>query len=134
MVSHNKEDYLRAMYIIHEQKNQLKSIDISKYLIISKASVSQMLRELKNDKLITHNNYARIEFTAKGKRLASKLTYKHRIIEIFLLDMLKMPKEKIHEEANKLEHAFSDDAIRRLSRLLGKPKKDPHGKTIPKIS
>jgi DtxR family Mn-dependent transcriptional regulator len=133
MVSVSMEDYLRAMYLLNEQEKNLKSIDISKYLKISKASVSQMIRKLKKQGLIKHSNYGSINLTAKGKRLGSKLTFKHRIIETFLLEVLKMPRSKVHAEANKLEHAFSDEAIRRIKKLLGNPKNDPHGSIIPKI-
>lgn len=61
------------------------------------------------------------------------MTYKHRIIEVFLNDVLKVPKNKIHEEAERLEHAVSDDVIKRLAKFLEHPTSDPHGSDIPKI-
>ena len=76
--------------------------------------------------------YGKIHFTKKGKNLAKNITFKHRVIEVFLHDMLQISKSKIHNEAHKLEHAFSNESITKLSELLGNPETDPHGKPIPK--
>lgn len=131
MFTANREDYLRGLYILEEEKGEIKSIDLSKYLNVSKPSVSEMVRELDKDGLISHKKYSSIRFTSKGKRLAKKLTSKHRLIEIFLKNILKVNSRKIHEEAHRLEHAFSDESISKIRKLLGNPKKDPHGKPIP---
>ena len=74
-----------------------------------------------------------MQLATKGRRAAEKLTSKHRIIELFLKEVLKLRKTDFHEEAHRLEHAFSDESIGQIKRLLGNPKKDPHGKPIPKV-
>ncbi|MBI2522955.1 metal-dependent transcriptional regulator [Candidatus Woesearchaeota archaeon] len=131
MESANKEDYLRAVYHLMEEKNEVKSVDLADYLNVTKPSVSEMLKELDNEGLIQYKRYSKVKLTSNGHKIARNLTSKHRIIERFLKDMLKIDKKRIHDEAHRLEHAFSDDSIGRLRKLLGNPKQDPHGKPIP---
>ena len=131
MVTANREDYLRALYVMEEKNNEIKSIGIAKYLNVSKPSVSEMARKLNEEGLVSYKKYSRLRFTQKGRRIAQKITCKHRLIELFLKKMLKMNSGSIHEEAHRLEHAFSDESIEKLKKLLGNPKEDPHGKPIP---
>ena len=132
MESEVREDYLRGLYVLHEEKNELRSVDLAEYMKVSKPSVSEMLRELDADGLVEYKKYSKIKFTKKGMSAARKLTTKHRIIELFLTKTLKRDKKEVHEEAHRLEHAFSDESIDKLRALLGNPQVDPHGKPIPK--
>ena len=129
----HKEDYLRAMYHLAEENQEIKSVDVASYLGVSKASVSEMLKSLDSLGFLEYRRYARIQLTKKGREAAQNLTARHRIIETFLRDMLKISERKIHDEAHNLAHAFSDESILRLNRLLGNPRLDPHGKPIPKL-
>jgi len=130
----NREDYLRAIYMISENNNGvIKSIDISKYLNLSKPAVSEMLKKFKIEKYIEMKPYSDIVLTLKGFKLAQKLTYKHRISELFLKEVLNLDDKDIHKEAHRLEHAFSDKVIDRLFKFLGNPKVCPHGNIIPKL-
>ena len=131
MFTANKEDYLRGLYILEEERVQIKSIDLAHYLDVSKPSVSEMVKELNKEGLVSYKKYSKLKFTPKGRRIAQKITSKHRIIELFLKKMLKMKSKNVHQEAHRLEHAFSDESIGKLRKLLGNPKKDPHGKPIP---
>ena len=131
MFTANKEDYLRGLYILEEEKGELKSIDLAHYLNVSKPSVSEMVQELNKEGLVSYKKYSRLKFTSKGKKIAQKLTSKHRLIELFLKNVLKIDSKNVHQEAHRLEHAFSDDSINKIKKLLGNPKKDPHGKPIP---
>ena len=90
-----------------------------------------MVKELNKEGWISYKKYSKLKFTAKGRRIAQKLTSKHRLIEIFLKNILKLNSKNVHEEAHRLEHAFSDESMEKLRKLLGNPKKDPHGKPIP---
>ena len=134
MESASREDYLRGIYHLLEDEGYVKSVELADYLNITKPSVSQMLQELDREGLVDYKKYSKLRFTARGRNLAKKLTFKHRIIETFLKDVLKIRSDNIHEEAHKLEHAFSDEAIEKLKKLLGNPKEDPHGKPIPTIN
>ena len=131
MESASKEDYLRGIYHLMEEDGSVKSVDLADYLNVKKPSVSEMLKELDKEGLVEYKKYSKVKFTGKGQKIAQNITSKHRIIERFLKDMLKINKKKVHEEAHRLEHAFSDQSIDRLRRILGNPKHDPHGKPIP---
>ena len=131
MVTASKEDYLRGLYILQERNSKIKSVDLADYLDVSKPSVSEMMKELDKEGFVDYRRYSSIRFTPKGKNMAKKLTSKHRLIEIFLKDVLKLNNKNLHKEAHRLEHAFSDESIERLKKLLGNPKVDPHGKPIP---
>jgi len=134
MESANKEDYLRGVYHLMEDEGRVRSVDLADYLNITKPSVSEMLQQLNREGLVEYKKYSKLKFTSKGERIAKKLTFKHRIIESFLKNVLKIKSDYIHEEAHRLEHAFSDEAIDKIRKLLGNPKKDPHGKLIPNFS
>ena len=131
MFTANKEDYLRGLYILEEDNREIKAIELANYLNVSKPSVSEMIQELNKEGFISYKKYSKIKFTTKGRRIAMKLTSKHRLIEIFLKNILHINSKNIHDEAHRLEHAFSDESISKLRKLLGNPKKDPHGKPIP---
>ncbi|MAQ59488.1 hypothetical protein CL638_02145 [bacterium] len=132
-ISSTKEDYIRAIYIIQKATGEAGVTNIAERLKLSKSTVSERVKELVRDGFVVAEIYGQITLTAKGLGAAQKLTYKHRIIEVFLHETLKIPKDKIHEEAEKLEHAFSDDVIKRLAKFLHNPVNDPHGSPIPKF-
>jgi DtxR family transcriptional regulator, Mn-dependent transcriptional regulator len=131
MSSVNKEDYLRIMYKYHERGKQIRITDIANELEISKPSVTEMMSKLSSEGFIVHKKYSTPKLTKKGYDLSKQLTRNHRIIEYFLVEKLKFKDDEIHEEANKLEHAFSDKAIEKLYDFIGQPNKDPHGEIIP---
>ena len=132
MRNQNKEDYIKAIYHLEEELNKpIKSIELAKYLRISKPSISEIIRKLINLRLINFKD-KKLSLTKKGLREAEKITYRHRIIEVFLTRVLKL-KSGVHEEGNKLEHAFSDKSVRKLSILLKNPQFCPHDKPIPKM-
>ncbi|KXJ98166.1 MAG: Iron-dependent repressor IdeR [Parcubacteria bacterium OLB19] len=132
-VSATKEDYVRAIYLLQNSPKGATVTDIALRLGLRKSTVSERIKELVKDGLVTADPYADISLTKEGVFLGEKMTYKHRIIEVFLNDVLKVPKNKIHEEAERLEHAVSDDVIKRLAKFLEHPTSDPHGSDIPKI-
>jgi len=134
MHTQNQEDYLRAIYNLYEKNKQnVISVDVANYLNISKSAVSKMFKKLLKQKLIKMSPYSSIKFTTKGLREAKELTRKHRVIEVFLVNILKVKKNKMHGEAHKLEHAFSDKSIKKLATFLNNPKFCPNGKKIPDI-
>jgi len=132
MITATKEDYLKAIYHLEEEYGrQVKVMEVVHYLKLAKSTVSERVQELVDQKLVKSEKYAPITFTAKGREIAKKLTYKHRIIEVFLHKTLNCNKNEIHDEADKLEHAFSDKTIERLKQFLNNPQVDPHGQQIP---
>jgi|SRR3989338_710522 len=135
MIEKAKEDYLRAIYHLQEDKEDaqedVSSINLAKYLNVSKPTVSEMIRKLMKEKLIHTTPYGKITLTKKGMYESKEITKKHRIIEVFLAKILKINRKTIHEEAHRLEHAFSNDSIMSISNLIKNTKHCPHGKLIP---
>jgi DtxR family Mn-dependent transcriptional regulator len=114
-----EEDYLRTIYELEEHKNLgIKSVDIAKRLKISKSSVSEMLRKLAKEKLIKIKPYSKIYLTPNGKRKAGELFDRYYSIKTFVKKFFKYEHEKAREEACKLEHAFSQDSIKIINKLI----------------
>lgn len=132
-ISATKEDYIRAIYMLQTAESGASVTQISERLKLSKSTVSERIKELVRDDLAVAESYAPVTLTQKGVDIGEKLTFKHRIIEVFLHDVLKIEKEKIHAEAERLEHACSDEVIQKLADFLDNPKNDPHGSAIPQI-
>ncbi|MBI5003926.1 metal-dependent transcriptional regulator [Candidatus Kaiserbacteria bacterium] len=127
-----KEDYLRAFFRLQEQGvDSVRLVDIAGVLGLSRSTVSERVRELVDQGYVRHAKYGQLSFTRRGHELAKKLTHKHRVIEVFLHDVLKLSKSEAHVEAHRLEHALSDTVIKRLGAFLGDPTTDPHGSPIP---
>jgi len=124
------EDYLRTIYNIYESSGTVQSIEISRTLQVSKPSVSEMIRKLAKKGYLKVSPYSTIRLTQKGIAEARRITNAHRIIEVFLNKVLGYPVENTHDEAHRLEHAFSPDAIKRLESFLNNPKTCPHGNII----
>jgi len=130
----SQEDYLRAIYIIVEKKQdkEVRSVDIADKLSVSKAAVSRMLKGLQLQRFVFIKLYSKVSLTKKGFEVAQKLTYKHRVIEVFLNDILGVAKKNLEKEAHNLEHAFSSETINKLDNFLNNPRFCPCGNKIPK--
>ena len=115
------EMYLKTIFQLKEKlKSDPRPIDIVNELELSKSSVSEMLRKLDEDGFLVYESYGKAKLTSKGIEMAKGVVKKFKIIERFLSEILKIPKEKIYDEACNLEHAFSDYSIERLEQVLNK--------------
>lgn len=132
-ISPRREDYLRAINRLEEGGGRVGITQIARYMRLSKSTVSERLKELMAVGLAVSGSYSLIRLTPRGRRAARLITYKHRIIEVFLHSTLKIPSSKVHKEAHMLEHALSDKVTRKLARFLGNPRRDPHGMQIPNL-
>src|SRR3989339_1130942 len=133
MKSINREDYLRAMFCINESsEGTIKSIEIANRLNVSKPAASEMLKKLKTDGYIEMPPYSNIKLTKKGLKEARKITYRHRIAESFMHNILKINKRDLHKEAHRLEHSLSDKVVKKMAKILRNPKVCPCGHVIPK--
>lgn len=134
MITPSREDYLRAIFCLNEKgTDKIKSIDIVKFLNISKPAVSEMLKKLQKEKFIEMTPYSNISLTYIGLEEAKKITYKHRVAEIFLKEILKFKDKDLYEEAHKLEHSMSEEVARRIFKYMKNPKVCPCGHKIPSI-
>lgn len=127
----SKEDYLSAIYKLRDEAGEIKPNLIAENLEISAAAVTDMLKKLNKDGYVRYRKYKGIKLTPKGERYAISMIRKHRLWETFLFETLGMPWEKIHNEAEKLEHSSSDELVDKLEEFLNFPEFDPHGYPIP---
>jgi len=127
----NFEDYLKNIYSIKISKGKVTTSELAERMGISSASVSEMISKLSKSGYVKYLPYKDFELTKKGDEIAINLIRKHRIWEVFLVEYLKYPWDKVHTEAEILEHTSSNELIERLEEFLHFPKTDPHGYPIP---
>jgi DtxR family Mn-dependent transcriptional regulator len=125
------EDYLKAIYDLERDAHPAATNDIAERLAVSPASVSGMMRRLAEQGLITHEPYRGVRLTVDGRRAALRTLRRHRILECYLTEVLGYPWDRVHDEAEQLEHAASEELIERMAEALGDPLHDPHGAPIP---
>ena len=125
------EDYLKAIYDLERVGEPATTNDIALRLGVAPASVSGMVRRLADQGLITHEPYRGVRLTSDGRRAALRTLRRHRILECYLTEVLGYPWDRVHEEAEQLEHAASEELIERMAAALGDPAQDPHGAPIP---
>jgi DtxR family Mn-dependent transcriptional regulator len=132
MTRRSTEDYLKAIYDLSQNEQPVSTTDISRTLKIAPASVTEMLRKLAGKGYIAHSPYHGTRLTANGRRTAENIVRKHRLLERFLHDVLKVEKTQVHDQACGMEHSLSDEAAESLCRFLRHPEKCPdNGKIIP---
>lgn len=129
-MSVSTEEYLEALYTLTQDGKTASTTEISKHLKIAPASVTEMLRKLADSGYVRYLPYQGVTLTAKGLKIAEKMTRKHRLLERFLHDMLKIGNEKVHREACEMEHALSDETERALCLTLKSPGKCPDDEKI----
>jgi DtxR family Mn-dependent transcriptional regulator len=125
------EDYLKVIYEIERRAGAAATNDIAQRLAIAPASVSGMVRRLADQGLLAHEPYRGVRLTAAGRRAALRTIRRHRVIEAYLSQALGYPWDRVHAEAERLEHAASDELIDRMAAAIGEPAVDPHGAPIP---
>ena len=130
-ISDNIEEYLEVLYRNGSNKEQVSTTQLSKDLGIAPGSVTQMLKKLEDLGYIEYVPYKGATLTDEGMRIAQKITRKHRILEKFLSDILKIKEENIHEQACEMEHTLSDEAERAICTMLKNPDLCPDEKLIP---
>jgi DtxR family Mn-dependent transcriptional regulator len=131
-MSSSTEEYLEAIYNLTQNGEAATTSALSKRLKIAPASTTEMIRKLANEKYVNYSPYQGVTLTAKGLSVGEKVTRKHRLLERFLHDTLKIGNDKVHAEACAMEHSLSDEAERALCQALKEPDKCPDdNKLIP---
>ncbi len=125
------EDYLKAIFSLTEHDDTANTSDIASALDVQPASVSGMVKRLADLGMVEHEPYRGVGLTENGRREALRVVRRHRVIETYLSVRLGYSWEDVHEEAERLEHAASDELVERMADALKNPRHDPHGAPIP---
>jgi DtxR family Mn-dependent transcriptional regulator len=127
MITGSKEDYLKAILEAESEGETVISATLAHWLSVSPPAVTMALRRLKRDGLVRVQSDGRVGLTAAGRKIARKLTLRHHLIERMLSEMFGLEWYKVHDEAERLEHAVSPDFEARLLAKLGRGGACPHG-------
>ena len=131
-LSESIQHYLREIYRLKEGGGDRVSVSaIARAQGVSDASASVMLKKLAALELVDHEPYKGVVLTGAGERVAVEVIRHHRLLELYLAETLGLEVEAVHDEADRLEHALSEELEARIDRVLGYPTHDPHGDPIP---
>src|SRR6476469_8811013 len=128
------QDYAKAVYALESRTgDSVSNADLAERLGVTAGSASAMVRKLSELGLLEHEPYRGVRLTSEGRRVALEVLRHHRLIELFLAQELGMPWDRVHAEAEVLEHVLSEDVEQLIAKKLGNPKVDPHGDPIPSV-
>ncbi len=126
------EDYTKAIYALERRDDQPVSTNaLAERLAVTPASASGMVKRLGELGLVVHEPYHGVSLTDSGRRVALEVMRHHRLLELYLVQSLGVPWDRVHEEAEVLEHVLSEELEEVIARKLGNPTHDPHGDPIP---
>src|ERR1700727_583181 len=132
LISAHVQDYAKAVYALELRGGEpVSTNDLAERLGVTPGSVSGMVRKLAELGLVEHERYRGVRLTEQGRRVALEVLRHHRLIELFLAEELGMPWDRVHAEAEVLEHVISEDLEALIADRLGHPSVDPHGAPIP---
>jgi DtxR family Mn-dependent transcriptional regulator len=130
--SHAVEDYAKAIYVLETRgREPVSTTALAERLCVTPGSVSAMVKKLAEIDLVTHTPYRGVRLTPAGRRTALEVIRHHRLLELFLAEVLEMPWDRVHQEAEVLEHVLSSELEEIIAAKLGNPTHDPHGDPIP---
>jgi DtxR family Mn-dependent transcriptional regulator len=125
------ENYLKEIYALEQEQSPVSTSRLARRFSYSPATITGMLKKLHTLGLVHYEPYQGVSLTDSGQVIALKVLRRHRLIETFLVQILQIPWELVHSEADRLEHSLSDYLEERMDELLGHPSMDPHGSPIP---
>ncbi|MDK1028522.1 MAG: metal-dependent transcriptional regulator [Anaerolineae bacterium] len=130
------EDYLKAIYKLTKSQERASTNDLADFLDIKPASVTGMIQKLSETEppLLDYQKHRGVLLTEEGQRVALEILRHHRLIELYLHQILGYPWERVHHEADQLEHVISEEFEERIADALGNPLHDPHGAPIPSVN
>ncbi len=129
MIGRAGEDYLKTVWKLG-QRQRVTTSAVAAELGVSAASATGMLKRLAALRLLEHEPYRGVRLTDAGERVAVEVIRHHRLLELYLAQTLGLAIEDVHDEADRLEHALSEELEARIDRALGFPTHDPHGEAI----
>lgn len=130
-LSESQEDYLKQIYKLTGDGKTVSTLRLAEVLRIKPASVTNMLKKLSDSGLIVYEPYRGAGLTETGRMVALEILRHHRLLELYLSEVLGYGWEDVHEEAERLEHVISELFEQKIAEALGHPTHDPHGDPIP---
>lgn len=130
-VSNQAEEYLEAIYRLEQKTGYARTMDLAKSLNVVPGSITNTIDNLERKGLVVHTPYKGVTLTDNGRKIASNVLRRHRLAERLLTDILHIDWSQVHDSACKLEHALSPEILKPLEKVLGHPKRCPHGNLIP---
>jgi len=131
MLSEAVQDYLKTIYKLQEQGGAVSTSALAEAMGVAAASATGMVKKLAGLKLARHNPYQGVILTKAGEKMALEVIRHHRLLELYLAEALGYSWDKVHEEAERLEHVISEEFEEKIFEALGRPTRDPHGDPIP---
>ena len=131
MLSEAVQDYLKTIYKLQEQGGAVSTSALAEAMGVAAASATGMVKKLAGLKLARHNPYQGVVLTKAGQKMALEVIRHHRLLELYLAEALGYSWDKVHEEAERLEHVISEEFEEKIFEALGRPTRDPHGDPIP---
>ena len=125
------QHYLRGVYKLGASGNRVSTTALARDMGVSPASASAMVKKLAALGLVSHAPYRGVSLTPAGEQVALEVIRHHRLLELYLAETLGIAVDDVHDEADRLEHALSDELEERIDKALGFPTHDPHGDPIP---
>lgn len=120
MVSKALEEYLKTMYVLKKQNNNIRVTDIAEKMNCTKASVNKAIYNLKDNGLLNYESYGTIEMTEEGENLAKKILEAYDIVYLFLKDVLNIEEEKAKKEAENIKSSITDETVNKLAKYVHK--------------
>jgi len=130
-LSESIQHYLREIYKLNAEDGKVTVTALARRLHVSNPSASVMVKKLAALALARHERYRGVSLTPAGERVALEVIRHHRLLELYLAQTLGLNVDDVHDEADRLEHALSEELEQRIDRALGYPTHDPHGDPIP---
>jgi DtxR family Mn-dependent transcriptional regulator len=125
------QDYLKAIYKLQQGRDAVATSEVAERLDVSAASATNMIKRLARLRLVAYSRYQGFVLTSAGEKIALEIIRHHRLIELYLAQHLGVPLERVHDEAERMEHVLSEEVEARMATALGNPVQDPHGDPIP---
>lgn len=131
VISASVQDYLKAIYEIREDAGKVSTNALAEKLGIAAASVTGMLKKLAESHLVIYEPYQGVTLSRAGEKMALEIIRHHRLLELYLHEAMGYELDRVHDEAERMEHAISEEFEDKMAALLGDPALDPHGDPIP---
>ena len=133
MLSQTMENYVKTVYELQQEAEWVSTSALSRRLSHAPASVTNMIKKLATPELgmLDYVPYKGVQLTPVGEKVALEVIRHHRLIELYLAEVMGIPWDEVHDEAEKIEHVISEDIEERMAAALGHPTIDPHGSPIP---